>query len=120
MGLDVYFDKVKKQTVGYFRKTNFLVGFFEDYYGAEIENCRPLSIEKEDIIELKSRCKEVLEDPDKADELLPLKEGPLFGTTEYGDKYYKDVEEVMNWCDEVLPIFDDLRSGETIQFEIWY
>jgi hypothetical protein len=29
MGLDLYFHRVKRKEIGYFRKVNFLVAFFE-------------------------------------------------------------------------------------------
>ena len=121
MGLDIYFDKVTKEAheLAYFRKVNFLVAFFENL-GYEIENCGEVVIEKEDIEELLSRCKQVLENKELATELLPTTEGFFFGSTEYDEYYFQDVEQVKDTCEELIPEFDELNGNQYIVFKIWY
>ena len=51
MGLDIYLIKNKRSEIGYFRKVNFLVKFFEKK-GFDVSNQTPLVIKKEDAEEL--------------------------------------------------------------------
>lgn len=122
MGLDIYFNKVKKNVdqLGYFRKVNFLVGFFERN-GEPVENLADFVIDKTDAEELLDYCNQVLEDHDKASKLLPTTPGFFFGRYEYDDDYFEDVKEVRNFCEKVLvPEFDNLDDDEEIIFQIWY
>lgn len=118
MGLDVFFEKHK--IVGYFRKVNFLVKYFDDL-GFDVENQTPLYITKDQVIELRNRCQMVLEDHSQAEELLPTMEGFFFGSTDYDEGYFGDVEHVLKYCEEtLLPMFDNLDDRESIYFSTWY
>lgn len=120
MGLDIYFTRKKTNEIGYFRKVNFLVKYFENK-GMDVENQHPLEIFKEDAEELAENCRKVLENHDLAEELLPTCEGFFFGSTEYDAYYFEYVEDVLNFVEEVLlPEFNELDSNESIYFEIWY
>lgn len=124
MGLDIYFHLNKEgqeetSEIGYFRKVNFLVSFFEDY--GEVENLKPLKIEKSWVKDLINCCDEVLKDNSKADELLPIATGFFFGSTEYDERYFYYVEKVKNFCENFLiEEFENLEDDEYITFEIWY
>ena len=87
MGLDIFFTRKKNTQIGYFRKVNFLVKYFEDK-GMDVENQRPLEIFKEDAEELAENCRKVLENHNLAEELLPTCEGFFFGPTEYNNDYF--------------------------------
>ena len=120
MGLDIYFNKVRREQVGYFRKVNFLVAYFEKK-GFNIETQADYYTCREDIEELIETCKKVLENHDLADELLPTMSGFFFGDTDYNEYYFEDVEEVLRYCkEELLPMFEDLDKGEYITFDTWY
>ena len=120
MGLDIFLTKKKRTNIGYFRKVNFLVKFFEDK-GFDVPNQTPLAITREDAEELLSKCEEVLKDHSKGLELLPTMSGFFFGNTDYNDYYYDSVEAVRDYVkDKLLPEFDALEEGEDIYFETWY
>lgn len=120
MGLDIFIIKKKRTNIGYFRKVNFLVKFFEEK-GLDVENQTPLEISKEDVNDLLSRCEEVLNDHSKGPELLPTMDGFFFGSTDYNSYYYKDVESVRDYIKEqLLSEFDTLEDDESIYFETWY
>lgn len=93
--------------VAYFRKVNFLLPYF-NYE----ENCSEVVIDKCEVEELVNDCKRVLaaKDTDEAekvaDELLPTEEGCFFGSTDYDEWYFKDVQEVMDKFTEILNNFD--------------
>lgn len=120
MGLDIFLTKKKRSEIGYFRKVNFLVKFFEKK-GFDVSNQTPLAIKREDAEELLSKCEKVLWDHSKGPELLPTMSGFFFGSTDYDDYYYEDVEAVRDYVkDKLLPEFDTLKEGEDIYFETWY
>jgi len=120
MGLDIYFTKKSAEEIGYFRKVNFLVKFFEDR-GFDTPNQTPLKITKEDAEELLHRCDKVLSDRSLAEILLPTMSGFFFGCTDYDEYYFEDVQEVRDYLkNTLLPEFDKLGSNETIYFETWY
>lgn len=120
MGLDIYFYRNKKREIGYFRKVNFLVAFFEKK-GFDTPKQAPLEISLEDAEELLNLCEQVLEDHSKAKELLPTCEGFFFGDTDYDEYYFSDVEEVRDYLkNELIPHFQTLDENEYITFETWY
>lgn len=118
MGLDINFIKTKR--IGYFRKVNFLVEFFENR-GYDVDNMINIPIDREDAEELLIRCHTVLEDHSKADELLPTTDGFFFGNVEYNEEYFQDVKEVKDYVQyTLLKEFDNLKSDEEINFHIYY
>lgn len=139
MGLDLFFSRIKNiKEVAYFRKTNFLIPFFEEMSGRRIENCTYLPIEKRWIEELMERCKKILslvdvdklesddyeiskEARDTAEDLLPTQDGFFFGDTSYDCYYFIKIENVLKDCPEILEEFNLLEdSDECIAFYIWY
>lgn len=123
MGLDIYIQKKVRlsKELAYFRKVNFLIPFIEDYYDiTELENCEEIELDKYCIEELIIRCKQVLEDNSKAEELLPVEGGFFFGSTEYDQGYFEDVQLVKDTCLNLLEEFSSLKDGEYITFSIWY
>lgn len=87
--------------VAYFRKVNFLIPFF----GYE-ENCSNIEIDKYQVEDLIEACKEVLANHDKASFLLPTQAGLFFGSTDYDDLYFDDVQNVKEKFEEVLADFN--------------
>lgn len=120
MGLDLYIEKVSRKELAYFRKVNFLIPFFENYFDVKIENLKDLELTKSSIKELKDRCEHILRDHTLAKDLLPTRGGCFFGSVSYDRYYYEDVESVLNSCNTVLQEFDQLKKGESIIFNIWY
>lgn len=125
MGLDIYFNKVKKEKeeLGYFRKVNFLIKFFGD-----IKNRNPIKINKKEVEELLNLCSTVLkyheENPsDKivASKVLPTQDGFFFGSTDYDEHYYEDVKNTKEFIENVLlGQFDNLQENECIELYISY
>lgn len=86
----------------YFRKVNFVYRFFEDKL--EEECC---FVTKSDIEELISRCDKVMADHSLAQELLPTRSGFFFGSTDYDDWYYKDLEDCKEQMTKLLEDYDE-------------
>lgn len=120
MGLDIYFSKCSYKEIGYFRKVNFLVKFFEDK-GFFVSNTTEFEVTKEDVLDLLDKCEEVLANPDRANILLPTREGFFFGSIQYDSGYFDDVAEVKNYITNILlPELENLKDNEYINFNISY
>ena len=116
MGLDISFIKVKRKEVGYFRKVNFLVAFFEKR-GFDRCSYSDWTVQLDDAKALLRACDEVLEDHSKAEELLPTTGGFFFGDTDYNEVYFDDVKEVKEFCKNTLiPQLENLGEDSTIEF----
>lgn len=119
MGLDIYFHRKRTREIGYFRKVNFLVKFFEER-GFKRE-WRAVNVTLDDVEELLEACKQVLADHSKAEELLPTCDGFFFGSTDYDEWYFDDVKEVKEFCEnELIPHLQTLDEDEEIEFCISY
>ena len=126
------------EDIGYFRKVNFLMSFF-NYE----DNCKYKEISKDKLEELRHSCIEigrmkpvryevtkyayggtdmvtVYSDADqkRCAELLPTQSGFFFGNTDYDKKYFNDVKEVLSWVDGVLDNLDD--KNEVVLMYCWW
>lgn len=90
----------------YYRKVNFLYAFFAE--ALEDEQC---VVTKHDVETIISHCKEVLADHSLAEKLLPTQAGFFFGSTDYNEWYFKDVEDVLKKFTEYLEGWDDDTIG---------
>lgn len=87
--------------VAYFRKTNFLMAFFDDF-----DNGEYLEISKDEVDELLNNCERVLADHSLAPELLPTQEGFFFGSTDYDEEYFDKVRNVLDTFTMIMEIVD--------------
>ena len=86
----------------YFRKVNFVYRYFSPKL---VDEC--CFVSKADLEDLIKRCIEVLTDHSKAEELLPTTSGFFFGSTDYDDWYFKDVEDCKIQMGKLLEDFDE-------------
>ena len=112
MGLDMYIEKDKKE-VCYWRKANQIHGWFErTLNNGESTNCEYLKVTKDNLESLRHVCERILKSSiDKreqlARELLPTCEGFFFGSYNYDDSYYRQLENTVNMLNLVLETWDD-------------
>ena len=66
----------------------------------------PSLVDKYQVEDLIEACKEVLANHDKASFLLPTQAGLFFGSTDYDDLYFDDVQNVKEKFEEVLADFN--------------
>ena len=81
-----------KLPVAYWRKANQIHNWFIENCADGVDDCKPITVTEKDLVKLRELCKKVLKDHSKAKELLPTQEGFFFGSTDYDDWYYKDLE----------------------------
>lgn len=126
------------EEIGYFRKVNFLMSFF-NYE----DNCEYKEISKDKLEELRYACIEIcrmkpvrvevtkytfgctvevkdysLADQERCAELLPTQSGFFFGNTDYDQGYFNSVKEVLSWVDGVLDNLDDKK--EVVLMYCWW
>ena len=86
----------------YWRKANQIHRWFVENIQHNIDNCAMYYVSKMSLCELKELCEKVLEDKKLADELLPIGRGFFFGSAEYDEWYFKDLEYTVEKLDELL------------------
>jgi hypothetical protein len=86
----------------YFRKVNFVYRYFANKL---VDEC--CFADKSDIEELISRCDKVLADHSLAEELLPTTSGFFFGSTDYDEWYFKDVEDCKKQMTNLLSKYNE-------------
>lgn len=94
--------------VGYWRKANHIHAWFVDTVQNGMDECQRSYVSFETLELLRDQCREVLADRKKAEEMLPVKEGFFFGTYEYDDYYFQDLEETIRIIDECEQLQKDI------------
>lgn len=87
--------------LAYWRKANQIHGWFMDNTKVTEEDVYS-EVSREDLVKLKNVCKEVLEDNDKAEDLLPCQEGFFFGNYEYDEKYFYQLKDTIQFIENIL------------------
>lgn len=119
MGLDMGLaSRPKEKTeLTYWRKANqireWFVNNLEDFHD-EGES----KVEKEDIEDLLDVCKKVLDNHELAPELLPVSEGFFFGSNEYDEWYFEQIEETVESLTSILSSVD--WENEDVYYWEWY
>lgn len=90
--------------LGYWRKANHIHQWFvENVQGGE-DDCGNYYVEREQLQTLVDLCKEVLENRGTANEKLPTASGFFFGSTEYDDYYYQDLELTISQLEKAIAL----------------
>lgn len=88
--------------VAYWRKVNEIHRWFVDLNDG-VDDCKPITVYGDKILELVDLCKQVLADHSKAKKLLPTQSGFFFGGTEYDEWYFKDLEQTIKMLEDTKP-----------------
>ena len=89
---------------GYWRKANAIHGWFvQNVQGGE-DQCRPHYVSREQLIELKELCERVLSFKHLAVELLPVTSGFFFGSDQYDEYYFQDLEQTVQIINDCLEL----------------
>lgn len=98
---DLQFAEVKLQ-VGYWRKANAIHKYFIDKCAGGNDDCREMYVSKDHLQDIVWRCKTILMDKRRAQELLPTQSGFFFGSTDYDEWYYEDLEHTIPMLEKIL------------------
>jgi hypothetical protein len=80
----------------YWRKANAIHRWFVDNVQDGVDNCAEYYVSVEDLTKLRDLCQRVLEDPERAMELLPTQGGFFFGSTEIDEYFIEDLHSTVN------------------------
>lgn len=86
--------------VYYWRKANAIHKWFVDNYAGGVDDCRPVEIQREDLLKLVNTLKEVIDNQADAPDILPATNGVFFGSDEYDEWYF----------DTIKASYEDLNS----------
>ena len=96
------FSEVKLQKIAYWRKANQIHKYFVDKCAGGKDECQDTYVEREHLEDLLNRCETVMKDRSRAEELLPSQSGFFFGSTEYDEWYYQDLEYTIPILKKIL------------------
>ena len=117
-------DRLVKETnyqVAYWRKANAIHEWFIKNCADGEDDCFRVWVSEEKLEKLLVICSEVLADHSKAPELLPTKSGFFFGSTDYDEWYFADVEETV-MLDPVVEFLTEMKRKKKGEYcyEIFY
>lgn len=102
------------KTVGvelmYWRKANAIHAWFVRNVQNGVDDCGRYSVSLDQLRELKSACDTVLADRSKAATVLPTQSGFFFGSTDYDEHFYADLEDTSKSLAGLL-LRDDLAES---------
>lgn len=93
--------------IGYWRKANAIHSWFVENVQQGKDECQRSYVCPEKLEELKSLCEKELEDRSNPGQYLSTKSGFFFGSTEYDEWYYKDLEDTIQIVDRAIKISEE-------------
>lgn len=87
----------------YWRKANQIHKWFVDNVQKGVDDCGIYLVSGEQLLKLVELCKRVLADHSLADSLLPSQDGFFFGSTEYDEYYFEDLENTIEQLSDIEP-----------------
>lgn len=79
----------------YWRKANAIHNWFVRNCQDGNDDCRPHRVTRMQLNELKDLCQFIIENPNRAEELLPTKSGFFFGSVDIDEWYTKELERTI-------------------------
>ena len=89
-------------SAAYWRKSNQIHKWFVENVQDGKDDCRDYPVNHATLKSLQNFCVEVIKNKNKAEVLLPTQEGFFFGSLEYDEHYYSDIEYTINQIQNVL------------------
>ena len=80
------------EEIAVWRKANAIHQWFVNNVQDGEDDNRLYDVSTEQLKQLLTLCRQVLKDPNKASDLLPTQGGFLFGSTEYDDEYFQNLD----------------------------
>jgi len=92
--------------IGYFRKFNALHNWIVKHLANDVDECQRIYIEENEAEGLLKILKEVQADHTLADQLLPTADGCFFGSLQYDEWYFNDVDRAVELFDTIINNFN--------------
>lgn len=115
--IDIDFSKISyiEEAAGYWRKANEIHKWFVDNVQEGVDNCGDYYVSTEDMQKLLNVVNIILEDNNKASELLPTQSGFFFGGTEYDEWYFRDLNQTKTILEKAI----ESDNGEFYYHSSW-
>lgn len=88
--------------VAYWRKCNQIHAWFVKHVQNGVDNCEEYYVSREQLQLLLDTCKLVLMQKEEAANLLPVQEGFFFGSYEYDEYYFEDIQYTVDQIEKIL------------------
>ena len=88
--------------VGYWRKSNQIHAWFVKHVQGGVDNCEEYRVTRDQLQLLVDNCKLVLMNREEAPNLLPPQEGFFFGSYEYDEYYWQDIQDTIDQLEKIL------------------
>jgi len=88
--------------VAYWRKANQIHNWFVKHVQGGVDNCEEYRVTRDQLQLLLDNCKLVLMHKEEAKTLLPTQEGFFFGSYEYDEYYWHDIQDTIDQLEKVL------------------
>jgi hypothetical protein len=113
--------KAKKVEVEfmYWRKANAIHKWFVDNVQDGRDECQESYVESDKLYQLRDVCRAVLADTSQASTLLPTTSGFFFGSTDYDEWFFQDVENTVKFLDELLEDKENLKHWDFYYRSSW-
>lgn len=111
--IKINFDKVTyiEEQAGYWRKANQIHGWFVQNVQEGQDDCKDYDVSYSQLQELRALCIKVLEQKEKAGEILPPCQGFFFGNEEIDDWYFQNIQETIDIINALDPDGDYLYAS---------
>ena len=115
-------DKVNEivVSVGYWRKANAIHKWFVDKVQEGVDDCKEYYVSPEQLKELLSICKKIVDNPAMSGNVLPTQSGFFFGGTEYDEYYMQDIKNTIEIIEKVLKDEEDCKLEGGILGDYYY
>jgi len=88
--------------VAYWRKANQIHKWFVDHVQDGNDDCEEYRVTRDQLQLLVDNCKLVLMNKEEAKTLLPRQEGFFFGSYEYDEYYWYDIQDTIDQLEKIL------------------
>lgn len=113
LGLQLDGDRMRITTIKaeamYWRKANAIHRWFVENVQDGEDDCKSYEVAREQLLELRNLCANLCKKKElaTAEEELPTEDGFFFGSTEYDEWYWNDIENTVVGLDKALETFGD-------------
>ena len=88
--------------IAYWRKANAIHAWFVRNVQDGKDECQKSYVTRDQLKELLTTCKLVLEDHKKSKDVLPTQSGFFFGSTDYDEGYFDDLQSTVTQLERIL------------------
>lgn len=109
--------KYIEEDIMYWRKANQIHSWFVKNVQDDEDNCKEYYVSIEKLKLLLITCKKVKDDNSLASILLPTQKGFFFGSYEYDEYYFQDIEDTITELEKVLQ--EDNSESDFYYYSSW-